>query len=293
MNPIDKFTDLEAIYNFVDKEDKYTDYVWRMAMLLRSNMEEDEDFFECSYAVPIFKQRYNERLIKMPLTYEEYVNNKDIQGTITGLGYDIDKFWFALLFIYDFCQTECFNSKEAEISPFGDFSKLTEIVNKNLSNGTNPLEENIIFSKDIKLEIKVANRVVHTIKTPNAIKYLADCSNQCCEKLLILLEKEENSPMFNYKIKDELTIESQSYHIFLFTRLFYCLFTELGKPKKQIRSRNSDVSYDRLFLISKLIYFTQISRNEELLYSSSTLKGYMSRCRNKGWKWKWNKIYNK
>ena len=74
MRPIEKFADIECIYNFADKEEQYTEYVWKLAMFLAPAQKEDEPF-EYSYAMPIFKQRYNDRLIKMPWTYEEYIAN--------------------------------------------------------------------------------------------------------------------------------------------------------------------------------------------------------------------------
>ena len=62
-------------------------------------------------------------------------------------------------------------------------------------------------------------------------------------------------------------------------------------PKTKIRSRNGEVSYNKLFLISRLIYLTKISENEEFYYEPSTLKGYMSRYKNKGIKGRINSIY--
>ena len=56
----------------------------------------------------------------MPFTYEEYIANEDIQETIKGLGYDIDKFWFALLFVWDYCEGECFQALELMNDPYLD-----------------------------------------------------------------------------------------------------------------------------------------------------------------------------
>ena len=42
MKPIDKFTDVDCIYNFVDKEDMYTEYVWELVMALKPAQEDDE-----------------------------------------------------------------------------------------------------------------------------------------------------------------------------------------------------------------------------------------------------------
>ena len=290
MKPIDKFTDIECIYNVLDEEDKYTEYVWQLAMCLKPAQEDDEPF-ECCYAMPIFKQRYNDRLINMPWTYEEYIKNKDIQATIAGLGYDVDKFWFALLFIYDYCQGDCFNAQEYGTNPHSELFRFSEIVNENLINDKNPFEETIEFEKDIKLEIKVGNKVVHTIKTPNAIKYLADCSNKCCKELLEMVDHGEYNTMHHITVKEERVFESQNYQIFLFTKLFTYLLRYFDMPKKNIRSRNNEVSYNKQFLISRLIYLTKISENEEFYYEPSTLKGYMSRYKNQGIKGRINSIY--
>ena len=73
--------------------------------------------------------------------------------------------------------------------------------------------------------------------------------------------------------------------------MFNHLFLFFGMPQKNVRSRNSAVSFNKTFLISKLIYLTKVSCNEELLYDSSTLKGYISRYRGKGIKSRINNFY--
>lgn len=289
MNPIDKFTDIECIYNFVDKEERYTEYVWKLAMYLKPAQEDDEPF-ECCKAMPIFKQRYNDRLIKMPWSYEEYLKNKDIQTTINGLGFDKEKFWFALLFIYDYCEGECRNSQEYGSSAYYDLQHLAKVIQNNLRHNSNPLEEKIYFNKEVRIDIIIDEKVVATIDTPNAIKYLADSSAECCKKLDNALNIELN-PMFSCKIKEERIFESENYHIYLFTTLFKRLFRNFEMPKSNKRSRISGVSYSKTFLISKLIYLTRISRNQEFYYEPSTLKGYISRWRNRGIKGKINKFY--
>lgn len=60
-------------------------------------------------ALPIFIKRYNQDKLKKygKFTYEKYVANKDIQDTLKGLNIDIDKFWFLLLFIFDYACGTC------------------------------------------------------------------------------------------------------------------------------------------------------------------------------------------
>lgn len=290
MKPIDKFTDVDCIYNFVDKEDMYTEYVWELVMALKPAQEDDEPF-ECSFAMPIFKQRYNDKLIKMPWSYEEYIKNQDIQSTINGLGYDVDKFWFALLFIYDYSHGECFSSQEFDTSPYSDIFNFAQTVSEYGACNQNPLKDSIKFKENIKLEIKVNNKTVYSIKSPNAIKYLANYCLESCEEFAKMQERNEENPMLFYSLKDELVFESNNYLIFVFTRLFKYLFRTWEMPKTKIRSRNGEVSYNKLFLISRLIYLTKISENEEFYYEPSTLKGYMSRYKNKGIKGRINSIY--
>ena len=51
-------------------------------------------------ALPLFIRRYNQNELYGNFTYEDYIANEDIQNTLKGLGVDIDKFWFLLLFIF-------------------------------------------------------------------------------------------------------------------------------------------------------------------------------------------------
>lgn len=73
MNPIDKFTNIDAVYPTTDarEEDIILDYVWDFALLIHPAEPKiiDERFaLEGTHAISTFKKRYNERLIKMPLT---------------------------------------------------------------------------------------------------------------------------------------------------------------------------------------------------------------------------------
>lgn len=77
MQPIDKFTNLDAVYPTTDarEEDIILDYVWDFAMFIHpaeAKIIDDRFALEGSYAIPTFKKRYNEGLIDMPLTYKEY-----------------------------------------------------------------------------------------------------------------------------------------------------------------------------------------------------------------------------
>lgn len=280
MKPIDKFIDVKTIYPFADNDSQYIDYVWNIVMGIMPDVDE-ENHLECSYSMPIFKKRYNERLIKMPFTYEEYIANEDIQETIKGLGYDIDKFWFALLFVWDYCEGECFQALELMNDPYLDLILFPKAILEHDHENRNPLNEEVNFDKELKITLQVGNKTVYTIENPNSIKYIAMECQRLSKEIESHINEIEYDKMFTFRKKGTHRSSSNSFQIYLFYKLFTILFNTWGMPKKKIRSGKGEVSYSRLFLISKLIYLTRISNNDEFYYEPTTLKGYVSRYKNR------------
>ena len=64
-------------------------------------------------ALPLFIRRYNQNKLYGNFTYGDYIANEDIQNTLKGLGVDIDKFWFLLLFIFDYTCGTCLDGMKA------------------------------------------------------------------------------------------------------------------------------------------------------------------------------------
>ena len=64
-------------------------------------------------ALPIFIRRCNQNKLYGNFTYEDYIAHEDIQNTLKGLGVDIDKFWFLLLFIFDYTCGTCLDGMKA------------------------------------------------------------------------------------------------------------------------------------------------------------------------------------
>ena len=89
MQPIDKFTNIDAVYPTLEakEEDDILDYVWQFAMIIHPAMPKEVQglILEGSEAMPTFKERYNNGLIEMPLTYEEYKKDKEIQTALSAL----------------------------------------------------------------------------------------------------------------------------------------------------------------------------------------------------------------
>lgn len=282
MNPIDKFTNIDAVYPTTDarEEDTILDYVWELAMLIHPALPKKVkgEAFEGSEAMPTFKERYNNRLIKVPLTYEEYKKNKEIQPTLAGLEIDSDKFWFLLLFIWDYTQGQCFNAQEVALSPVGELNNLISLLSQYKAAGENPLTDQMQFSKDITLSIQINGKEVQTIQHPNTIGYLLSLCKNAFQSLCDM-ELEDMVAMCEVPLKVTSNTESNSSQIRYFTLLFKSILQPFPNgimTTQKRRSRSNEVSYNVTLLISRLIYLTGISQNEEFYVNERTLKGYLS-----------------
>lgn len=293
MNPIDKFTNIDAVYPTTDarEEDIILDYVWNFAMLIHPAEPKiiDERFaLEGSCAISTFKRRYNERLIKTPLTYEDYKNNIEIKKAISALQLDIDKFWFAILFIWDYVDGECWQAFERGDSPANEVDKLLQAITQYEENpNANPLTEHIIFKEELSLSLQVNGKSIHTIGTANAIKFILKC---CQEHLDDLKPRNEfdtehlndNAEMVSYHpTKQQITVNTTK-RICLFAQRFQLFFDTLSPSFSNYR-KGERSAYNVTFLISQLVYLTGISDNEEFLTDKRTLKGYLSKNKNMNW----------
>ena len=293
MNPIDKFTNIDAVYPTTDarEEDTILDYVWDFAMLIHPaepKIIDERLALEGGCAISTFKRRYNERLIKIPLTYEDYKNNIEIKKAISALQLDINKFWFAILFIWDYVDGECWQAFERGDFPANEVDKLLQAITQYEENpNANPLTEHIIFKEELSLSLQVNGKSIHTIGTANAIKFILKC---CQEHLNDLKPKNEfdtehlndNIEMVSYHPTKQQITANTTKRICLFAQRFQ-LFFDILSPSFSNYRKGERSAYNVTFLISQLVYLTGISDNEEFLTDKRTLKGYLSKNKNMNW----------
>ncbi len=291
MQPIDKFTNLDAIYYGADtgQEDIILDYVWIFAICLHpaDPLITDSVIVEGSKAIQIFKKRYNEGLIKMPLTYKEYKSKQEIQNAISALAIDVDKFWFALLFIWDYVDGICWQVYQYENTPANEIRQLSNFISEYENNpNANYLTEQIKFKQELTLSLQINGKTIHTIKSPNAIKFILSC----CQKHQDILEapnifdenRNNNNEMVRYYTSKEPITLNSTKRICVFTEIFRLFFrtTLYGRTNYKPHRKNP---YNVTFLISQFIYLTGISNKEDFLTDKTFLKGYLSK--NKKIKW--------
>lgn len=296
MKPVDKFTDLDTVYwIYANKEDEVLDYVWNFATKIHAAepmITEDGYQFEGSYAISTFKTRYNNELIKMPLTYEAYKANKDIQTAITNLRLDVDQFWFALLFIWDYVDGRCWQASEYGDYPIKEMKDLIKALSQyEEAPEANPLTDTIHFKEDVTLSLQVKSKSIYAIKSPNTIKFILTCCQDYVNKVEAIVVDDvnglnqfnDNAGMFTYPIYDTQVTASTTKRICLFAQTFQLFFNLMPSFSACCYVKGKRNAHSVTFLISQLIYLTGISDNENFLVDKTTLKGYLSKNKNLKW----------
>jgi len=241
--------------------DEAMEYVVQLAMNINITVNEDDTIAHSQWD-QIFYDRKIAGLINPPFTYEDFKNNKDIIATLNGYNLDIDKFWYVLLFVYDIVQDYTINTADTSKS---DYDVLVEI--------NNYLENH-----------------------PHAVLYLSDDKElrknerfEACSPLILLeLRRFVKAELSKYKepptvikthtmdplYRNYTESHTPSQQMVLMYRLFNILFKVLDMP--DLRAKKGDtVSYSKLLLISRIIYFCRLTVKESFLTDSSSLKGIL------------------
>ena len=212
----------------------------------------------------IFAERYNNGEILCPYKYENYINDKDLQATINGLQMDTDAFWLLAIFCFDFACSVCLNGFTIK-----DDAKRTIEKFINLT----PDDED----SAMKLTIKTDKGKME-IEDSHAITYILKWVKQAYEKNEDAIRGWTAEEAKNIFIDKE---ESNSVLIWYFARLMREFF-ELNPQFVGQRKKKDTVSVDKNILISKLIYYTRISKNDTFKFADKDLlKGFFKQYKNK------------
>ena len=214
---------------------------------------------------PQFEYRYCTGKIKMPFAKSDYLANDDIIATVMGLGLDVEKFWFALVFIFDWTISkfhDCLSVK----TPLDSLQEICEYI----GNG-----DKLAVSFRMKgRKGKEADLSVKQI----IVKSLHDA-----------LERERAANP-NYVVvldSDRFTTSYDNilcYQMCFATERFKDLFASLRLPSKvktRADSSQREVSYNKLLLISRLLYLMRLASNENFKYSDESLKGILKSYKGK------------
>lgn len=290
MKPFDKLEE-----NYFPKGIELLEYMESLAVQYVPDIDIDpstgEKYICGTTALPIFIRRFNQNKLYGNFTYEDYIANENIQKTLKGLGIDIDKFWFLLLFIFDYTCGTCLNGIKATgvgIEQLTKFAKAIADNHKEIN------QFGVSFKKPITISVKVEGKHQIVIDNANAIGYLATViANN-------LMEIEEHPWMQSQQVRMNTPAEEkESIHIYLFYKMFNDFFN-LPPYDKQFNVRQkkgSITSLSKTLLISRLIHFTKLKSKKSKKSKSSpndttfkrdkfasdefTLKGYIKQYKDK------------
>lgn len=208
-----------------------------------------------------FLSRINRGVIKPPFTDEAFLDNKDITATLEGYELDVEKFWFALLYIYDITMDFGINAADASKT---DYDILVEI-NDYLQNHP----QAVLYLSDDK-ELRKSER--YKTNSPLILENLRHFVKW-------ELDKYEETPQLKVRtdgiLQDSYTesLGAAQQQVLMY-KLFKVLFDVLGMPDLRAK-KGETVSYSKMLLISRIIYFCRLTTNESFMFESSSLKGIL------------------
>lgn len=244
-----------------------------------SNLEEDDLQIElCDYVFQIadfreggeyypyrFWQRYCTGAIDYPFTKERFLKNDDIIATLEGFGLDVEKFWLAIVFIFDWT-----------ISMFHDCLTIKTPLDS--------LQEICDYIKDgDKLSISFRMKGRKGKEADPSIK-------QIIIRSLHNALKQERASNPNYTVVLDSKHFTSSYDNILYYQICFAaerfkdLFTSLRLPSKVKTKADScerEISYNKLLLISRLLYLMRLASNENFKHSDESLKGILKSYKGK------------
>ena len=225
--------------------------------------EELEEIRNCPFGftmcMGIFKDRYNNGAITNRFTYKDYIKHREIQDLIKHLELDVDKFWLLILFIFDYCTSRFYQGITMKLTPLEQLTHLLELIS--LSG-----DETTFNIKSGKLKLEIDNADTINFMAEAIAKHLNESDIQTLRKLN---DKEK---------EDESTIIKESPFIAYFANMFLRFFSTQPYIRAK-RKAGANHSKKEMELVSLLVYFTRLSKNEswycpEEKYLKAYLKQY-------------------
>ena len=215
--------------------------------------------FGFSIYMAIFRIRYNSGTIPCKFTYKDYIKNKEIQELVKHLELDVDKFWLLILFIFDYCNSQFYQGVALKLTPLEEMEKLLELIS--LSG-----DEMTLNFKSGKLKLAIEN--------PDTINFMAEAIAKHLKESDAKTLRELNGK----EQEDESVIIKESPFIAYFANMFLRFFSTQSYIKDK-RKAGANHSKKEMELVSLLVYFTKLSKNEswycpEEKYLKAYLKQY-------------------
>lgn len=269
MQPIEKFS-----FQYNVEEYKLLEYVYPVAQEYAPdfdyNKNTGESYMVVSQAPDIFKGRYNARKLRHKFTVEEYMQDKELQGYLKALELDSEKFWYLLLFCYDYSWGICMKGIEINKFPVEYIRDLVDAIYSNYA-GSGML--GAIFNEPISITLKVGRKNI-VIDNNNAIACIAKFCDDGLENNDLT-----NLPNGHFVDITRKSSDSVSVLAYYFSKMIISAFNHQEQVKEK-RKKGANLSDKEKMVIAHLLYLTGIISNESVRESDEYLKAILKRYKN-------------
>lgn len=269
--PIERFN----TENYNKGEESLLEYMTAVADRFAPDFVFDSEgnAFEVDSQAPfIFKRRYNNGKLKVSFSYADYIkrdinDNENAIDIIHALGIDVEKFWYLLLFVVDYVVGSTSGTIKCNPSPREEIKRMVEMVE------TNEVSVSDFYGvrhrEPMQLILRIKGRRL-VITNPNTISAIAGMCGMA-------LEETGNIRLLD-SCPSDITDKSDSVRIWLFAKMLRCFF-DLYPQFASRRKTGNDTTKSTLRLISKLVYMTGLTANEDYRTDDENLKGLLKQYR--------------
>ena len=210
-----------------------------------------------------FRYRYWTGKIRLPFTKEDYYNNDDIIATVKGLGLDAEKFWFVLVFIYDYVELS-FSETALTLQ--------TTSLKKAIKDLGETLRENFM-DPEIEISLKKGKKNIEILPVVKRaiLAWLQETYEQDCKGKRFPIGGADCVSVDHAEI-------NSSYRIYRAVTMYRDLLSNLLGNKRP-KQPDKEVSLNRLLLISRICYFYKFTKNRNFLYGDDSIKGIIKSCK--------------
>lgn len=241
-------------------------------LTIEERYERAKEMGMCNMSFEKFYQRdSNANYRKLNDSFKEkFLTNEDLQNTIEAFGLDVSKFWYLLLFVYDFIEDICTETPALKKNTFDDINEFKESL----------LEATGIFLyKNGRKDYATENS--ETIKfAKTALQYYINLYNHIIngestrEEKLKQLEDIGWNDFIRNDLSTKISLEEtssldKSYKKWKFAELFLYFLEDKKADRSKVSDKRIKVSIDKNMFISRLIYI--VSYGSEV-YNNATDK---------------------
>lgn len=184
---------------------------------------------------------------------EKFLENEDLQNTIEAFGLDVSKFWYLLLFVYDFIEDIGTNTPllgKSVLEDFSDFqtnlleaTSITLKKNNRKSYATEREDTIRIIQAALQHFVKTYSEIVHGDKET----MIEQLKNIGLDGFI------QNDLLSKISFEEKFSLD-KSYKRWKFADMFQYFLEDKKARRGNVRDKRAKVYTDKLMFISRLIY---------------------------------------